>query len=174
MKCVKNVDLGMVIKALAKKQVHNYAGFDVPMDIETLKTCAAGKEEEDRFLWYQQRACGTWLVNVKEVFKADSGANIQWLNEARNGNTARVKAYVVIPSGLSAGRVMGDIYTIDYAKTVQAVEQYTYRVIDFAEFDFAESTPVGVNTHLLSLRSQMKKAKEVSAEAFVGFDRLGE
>lgn len=111
MKALINVDLLEALRSIVKLKVDHYQS-DITYDILDL----ANSKENDYFC-FMAREAGTWLFEQKQVYIKDTQANIKW----KSYENSDVSTYAVEITHKEEGKILGNIYEIDYEKTLEDV-----------------------------------------------------
>ncbi len=68
------------------------------------------------------RRCGTWCLKEGRVFLKPTGAHHIWTYYG-DGSSERILAYAVEVTGLEDGKVIGNLYPLDYREHVELVKK---------------------------------------------------
>ncbi|MBU5428395.1 hypothetical protein KQI41_18560 [Tissierella pigra] len=112
MKALINVDLLEALRSIVKLKVDHYQS-DITYDILDL----ASSKENDYFC-FMAREAGTWLFEQKQVYIKDTQANITW----KSYENSDVSTYAVEITHKEEGKILGNIYEIDYQKTLEDIK----------------------------------------------------
>ena len=110
----KNVDVIEALRNIVKLNTENYQS-DFNCDVLRLKT-DTGKD----YFFFLTRKFGTWLFNEDDVYRVSSHANITWKCYANNAEN--VKVYAVEVTDRSKDSVYGNIYEMDYIKSLEDIK----------------------------------------------------
>lgn len=109
----RNIDVIKFMERIVQKHVQHYQS-DFDIDKEVLRAVAGKqKQQEKTFVWLC-RTCGTWLLLERNVF----------IKDTREYNTVRfyieqtsepIIAFIVEVIGVCNDRVMGNMYSCNYA-----------------------------------------------------------
>src|SRR5690606_29187095 len=110
----KNVDVIEALRNIVKLNTENYQS-DFNYDVLRLKT-DTGKD----YFFFMTRKFGTWLFNEDDVYRVSSHANITWKCYANNAEN--VKVYAVEVTDRSKDSVYGNIYEMDYIKSLEDIK----------------------------------------------------
>lgn len=123
------IDLPDSLEKIMKKNTMSYQG-DFEYDRKELEEAAAKADtlpfRERTYLWMSRR-CGTWCLKERRAYlKATAAYNIWtyyggWRNE-------RILAYAIEVTGLKNGKVMGNLYPLDYREHVEYVKKTSVSV----------------------------------------------
>lgn len=97
---------------------------DFDMDKELIPSLAASDEPEDRRLLWMSRLCGTYTLREWEVYLEGSHANKVW-RFYHEQTKDPILAYALSVKEVQDGKVMGNIYPLDYAEHVERVKLLT-------------------------------------------------
>ena len=97
---------------------------DFDMDKELIPSLGASDEPEDRRLLWMSRPCGTYTLREWEVYLEDSHANKVW-KFYHEQTKDPVLAYALSIKEVQDGKVIGNIYPLDYAEHVERVKLLT-------------------------------------------------
>lgn len=112
LKALINVDLLEALRSIVKLKVDHYQS-DITYDILDL----ASSKENDYFC-FMAREAGTWLFEQKQVYIKDTQANITW----KSYENSDVSTYAVEITHKEEGKILGNIYEIDYQKTLEDIK----------------------------------------------------
>lgn len=133
MRKYENVDIVAVLGAVIEINTEHYKS-DFKYDLVQLKKAVLSPDgENNRFLW-MSRESGTWCVREREAYIKGSEAYSIWNGSATilgdiNSYmssvivTDRIMAYAVVVKGHENGRVMGDLYQLDYRDSVKQIQK---------------------------------------------------
>ncbi len=98
---------------------------DFQWDIKILTNAGVGAEhsalEERTFLW-MSRPCGTWCLRENRAFLRGSREYETWRFYGEQTRD-KIFAYVVEVSGVREGKVIGNLYELDYQKHFRHVKE---------------------------------------------------
>lgn len=97
---------------------------DFELDKELIPKLALSGEPEDRHLLWMSRPCGTYTLREREVYLEGSHANHVW-RFYHEQTKDPVLAYALSIKDVRDGKVIGNIYPLDYAKHVEQVKSLT-------------------------------------------------
>lgn len=97
---------------------------DFAMDKELIPKLAQSGEPEDRRLLWMSRPCGTYILREWEVYLEGSHANKVW-RFYHERTKDPVLAYALSIKDVQDGKVIGNIYPLDYAEHVERVKLLT-------------------------------------------------
>ncbi len=118
------IDLLDSLEKIMKKNTQSYQG-DFDYDRKDLEEAATKAEElplvERTYLW-MSRLCGTWCLKERRVFLEPTGAHHIWTYYG-DGRSERILAYCVEVTGIDGGKVIGNLYPLDYREHVELVKR---------------------------------------------------
>lgn len=97
---------------------------DFDMDKELIPKLALSGEPEDRRLLWMSRPCGTYTLREREVYLRESNENKVWMFYHEQTHDP-ILAYALTLDGLQDGKVIGNIYPLDYPSHVERVKLLT-------------------------------------------------
>ena len=97
---------------------------DFDLDKELIPKLAVSGEPEDRHLLWLSRPCGTYTLREWEVYLEDSHANKVW-KFYHEQTKDPVLAYALSIKDVQDGKVIGNIYPLDYGAHVERVKLLT-------------------------------------------------
>lgn len=97
---------------------------DFDMDKELIPKLALSGEAEDRRLLWMSRPCGTYTLREWEVYLEGSHANNVW-KFYHEQTKDPVLAYALSIKDVQDGKVVGDIYPLEYGAHVERVKLLT-------------------------------------------------
>lgn len=97
---------------------------DFDLDKELIPKLAVSGEPEDRHLLWLSRPCGTYTLREWEVYLEGSYANKVW-KFYHEQTKDPVLAYALSIKEVQDGKVIGNIYPLDYAEHVERVKLLT-------------------------------------------------
>lgn len=118
------IDLLDSLEKIMKKNTQSYQG-DFAYDRKDLEEAAAGVDAllpGDRTYLWMSRRCGTWCLAEKRVFLKPTSAHNIWTYYGEDTGQ-RILAYVVEVTGMVDGKVMGNLYPVDYREHVEFVKR---------------------------------------------------
>ena len=115
----ENVDLIDSLRRIMETNTAYYQS-DLNFDEKKLRAAAISDNADDKNLLFMSRRHGTYLFSEAEVFKKGTFANTTW--EYYSDQPDSILAYAVKVKGIENGKVMGDLYELDYAEHVKHVE----------------------------------------------------
>lgn len=123
------IDLLDNLEKIMKKNTQSYQG-DFSYDRKELEEVAAKTDalppRERTYLWMSRRY-GTWCLKERRVYlKATVAYNI-WTYYG-DGRSERILAYAVEVTGLEDGKVIGNLYPLDYREHVEYVRKVSVPV----------------------------------------------
>lgn len=118
------VDLLENLEKIMKKNTKSYQS-DFAYDREDLEKAAAKADtvplRERTYLWMSRR-CGTWCLEEKGVFLKPTSAHHIWTYYGEDTGQ-KILAYAVEVTGIVDGKVMGNLYPINYREHVELVKR---------------------------------------------------
>lgn len=115
----ENVDLIDSLRRIIETNTAYYQS-DFNFDEKKLRAAAISDNAEDKDLLFMSRRHGTYLFSEAEVFKKGTFAHVTW--QYFSDQQGSILAYAVKVKGMENGKVMGDLYELDYAEHVKHVE----------------------------------------------------
>lgn len=131
MKALINVDLLEALRSIVKLKVNHYQS-DIAYDILDL----ADSKENDYFC-FMARESGTWLFEQKQVYIKDTQANITW----KSYEDREVSSYAVEITHKEEGKIVGNIYEIDYQKILEDIK-LNEKEVDKIEVTFTNDSKI--------------------------------
>ena len=119
MNTFENVDLIDSLRRIMETNTVHYQS-DFNFDEKKLRAAAISDNAEDKDLLFMSRRHGTYLFSEAEVFKKGSFAHETW--EYYSDQSDSIIAYAVKVKGMENGKVIGNLYELDYAEHVKHVE----------------------------------------------------
>ncbi len=110
----EGVDLFDVMGSIVDSHVEHYRS-DFDIDRQILLEAAGKKDRADRTWLWLCRTCGTWLLRERDVFICGTREN-QTFRFYAEQSPEGVTAYAVEVSGMEGDAVIGNLYTLDYAR----------------------------------------------------------
>lgn len=97
---------------------------DFDLDKELIPKLAVSADPEDRRLLWMSRPCGTYTLRERETYLDGSYENNVWKYYYEQSKDP-VLAYALSIKGIQDGKVMGNIYPLDYPAHVEQVKLLT-------------------------------------------------
>ena len=97
---------------------------DFDLDKELIPKLAVSADPEDRRLLWMARPCGTYTLRERETYLDGSYENNVWKYYHEQSKDS-VLAYALSIKGIQDGKVMGNIYPLDYPAHVERVKLLT-------------------------------------------------
>lgn len=97
---------------------------DFDLDKELIPKLAVSEDPEDRRLLWMSRPCGTYTLRERETYLDGSYENSVWKYYHEQSKDP-VLAYALSIKGIQDGKVMGNIYPLDYPAHVERVKLLT-------------------------------------------------
>lgn len=107
-----NVDIVAILRPIMKLNTIIYQS-DFEHDMELFIKAANSVDEEDKFLLWMSRTCGTECFYERDAYIKESYAHIAWIYQAE---TSSVITYAVEITGMQEGKVMGNLFQLDRRK----------------------------------------------------------
>ncbi|WP_425755679.1 hypothetical protein ACPW7J_14305 [Ihubacter sp. rT4E-8] len=114
--------LGFLGQVVELHTQHYKDDFDI--DKELIPKLALSGEPEDRRLLWMSRPCGTYTLREREVHLEDSYANNVW-RFYHEQTKDPVLAYAISIKDVRDGKVIGNIYPLDYGSHVERTKSLT-------------------------------------------------
>ena len=111
MRKYENVDIIASLGAVMELNTEHYKS-DFRYDMEMFMEAARHPTEENTHLLWLSRRCGTECFRERDVYLKESQASHTWAFHATTGDS--ILAYAVEITGLRDGKVMGNLYELDY------------------------------------------------------------
>lgn len=97
---------------------------DFDLDKELIPKLAVSADPEDKRLLWMSRPCGTYTLRERETYLDGSYENSVWKYYHEQSKDP-VLAYALSIKGIQDGKVMGNIYPLDYPSHVERVKLLT-------------------------------------------------
>ena len=97
---------------------------DFDLDKELIPKLAVSADPEDRRLLWMSRPCGTYTLRERETYLDGSYENSVWKYYHEQSKDP-VLAYALSIKGIQDGKVMGNIYPLDYPAHAERVKLLT-------------------------------------------------
>jgi hypothetical protein len=120
MRRYSNVDVAAALGAVMEVNTEHYKS-DFRHDLEMFKEGAMRPDGENNHLLWLSRQSGTECFYEREAYLKDSHAYYTWCYHSTASATCR--AYAVEIKGMVDGRVIGDIYELDYKRHVMELKK---------------------------------------------------
>lgn len=111
MRKYENVDIIASLGAVMELNTEHYKS-DFSYDIKMFMEAARHPTEENTHLLWLSRRCGTECFRERDTYLKESQASHTWTFHATTGDS--ILAYAVEITGLRDGKVMGNLYELDY------------------------------------------------------------
>lgn len=159
----KNVDIIDALRNIVKLNTENYQS-DFNYDVFRLKT-DTGKD----YFYFITRESGTWLFNEEDVYKVNSHANTTWKYYANNAEN--VKVYAVEVTDRSKDSVYGNIYEMDYIKSLEDIKanEKPIQYVDIV-YDGDKKLSVDYDTFNSNYQSLALKLGNIKSYSYVAKD----
>lgn len=123
------IDLLESLERIMKKNTLSYQE-DFTYDRKELEEVTAGADalplRERTYLWMSRR-CGTWCLKERRVYLKETAAYNIWTYYG-DWRSERILAYAVEVTGLEGGKVIGNLYPLDYREHVEYVRKVSVPV----------------------------------------------
>ena len=120
MRKYENVDIIATLGAVMELHTEHYKS-DFQYDIKMFSEAAQNPTAENTHLLWLSRHCGTECFPERDVYLKESYVHNCWMYHATTGES--ILAYAVEVTGLQNGKVMGDLYELDYRRHAAKLEQ---------------------------------------------------
>lgn len=118
-----NVDILDSLGQIMELHTQHYKD-DFDMDKELIPKLAESGFSEDRRLLWMSRPCGTYTLREWEVYLEGSHANQVW-RFYHEQTKDPVLAYALSIKGVQDGKILGNIYPLDYGEHVERLKLLT-------------------------------------------------
>ena len=115
----EQIDLLESLERIMQSHTKHYQS-DFDIDKEILTDAAQKAAAEDRRYLWMARSSGTWCLRERDTFIKDSREHNTWCFYGEQSSD-KILAYAVEITGLENGKVMGNLYPLDYEKHFQHV-----------------------------------------------------
>ena len=119
----ENVDILDALGQIMELHTQHYKD-DFDMDKELIPKLAESADPEDRRLLWMSRPCGTYTLREREVYLDGSYENNVW-KFYHEQTKDPVIAFALSIKGIEDGKVMGNLYPLDYPGHVERVKLLT-------------------------------------------------
>ena len=119
----ENVDILDALGQIMELHTQHYKD-DFDMDKELIPKLAESADPEDRRLLWMSRPCGTYTLREREAYLDGSYENNVW-KFYHEQTKDPVLAFALSIKGIQDGKVMGNIYPLDYPGHVERVNLLT-------------------------------------------------
>lgn len=119
----ENVDILDALGQIMELHTQHYKD-DFDMDKELIPKLAESADPEDRRLLWMARSCGTYTLREREVYLDGSYENNVW-KYYHEQTKDPVLAFALSIKGIQDGKVMGNLYPLDYPDHVERVKLLT-------------------------------------------------
>ena len=120
MRKYENVDIIASLGAVMELNTEHYKS-DFNYDMEMFMEAAQHPTKENTHLLWLSRHCGTECFRERDAYLKESQAHHTWTFHATTGDS--ILAYAVEITGLQDGKVMGNLFELDYRQHVTKLEQ---------------------------------------------------
>lgn len=161
----KNVDVIEALRNIVKLNTENYQS-DFNYDVLRLKT-DTGKD----YFCFMTRESGTWLFNEEDVYRVGSHANTTWKCYANNAEN--VKVYAVEVTDRSKDSVYGNIYEMDYIKSLEDIKA-NEKPIQYVDIVYDDDKKLSVDyvTFNSNYQSLALKLGNIKSYSYVAKDEV--
>lgn len=164
MKALIGVDLAETLRSIVKLKVNNYQ-TDIVYDVLDLS-----KSKVNDYFCFMTRDSGTWLFSQKQVYIKDTQANITW----KNYKDQDVSTYAIEITDRQDNKVIGNIYEIDYKKTLDDVIK-NEKEVEKVEVTFLNDTKIVYDVDdfknnkndIVNKYGEIKEAKDLIKDYFL-------
>ena len=117
-----------IIETLRQIMLINTEHFtdDFDYDIKAIRKAAHSDKAEDKNLLWLSRFRGTHCFYENDVYIKNTSANITWKHWIDNKSETPI-AYAVKIKYMESGKVLGDLYQLDYEKSIEQVNKYAVK-----------------------------------------------
>lgn len=119
----ENVDILNALGKIMELHTRHYKE-DFDLDKELIAKLAVSEHIEDRRLLWMSRPCGTYTLRERDVYLQDSHENKVW-NFYHEQTKDPILAYALNLKEIQDGKIIGDIYPLDYAAHVEQTKLLT-------------------------------------------------
>lgn len=119
----ENVDILDALGQIMELHTQHYKD-DFDMDKELIPKLAESSDPEDRRLLWMSRPCGTYTLREREVYLDGSYENNVW-KYYHEQTKDPVLAFALSIKGVQGGKVIGNLYPLDYPEHVERVKLLT-------------------------------------------------
>lgn len=116
----ENVDVMASLKSIMKQNTAYFQG-DLEYDKKFIQECAKSSNTDDKVLLWLSRESGTVSLRERDVFVNGTNANKLWRYYAE-ADFDYFLTYAVELCGIKNGRVMGNLYELDYIEHYKRVK----------------------------------------------------
>ena len=121
MRKYENVDIIASLGAVMEVNTAHYKS-DFQYDMKMFMEAAQHPTKENtHLLWLLSRRCGTECFQERDAYLKESQANHTWTYHATTGDS--ILAYAVEITGLQDGKVMGNLFELNYLQHAAKLEQ---------------------------------------------------
>jgi hypothetical protein len=126
MRKYENVDIVATLGAIMEVNTEHYKS-DFRYDVDMFKEAARNPDgENDHLLWLSRRS-GTECFREREAYLIESQAYYSWQYHAQSQGQS-FGAYAVTVKGLEGGKIVGDLYELDYRQHALEVKKNALHV----------------------------------------------
>ena len=111
-----DVDITASLEAVMRQNTRHYQS-DFEYDRATIQRAAESLDPEEKTLVWMSRESGTWCFKERDVLLQDSEAFSTW--STYENTSGEIVASQVEVSGIQDGRVMGNLYEMDYREHLE-------------------------------------------------------
>ena len=113
-----------VLDSLEKIMLTNteYYRSDFQYDKEILRAAARKQSADDRTYLWMSRPSGTWCLRERDTYLKDSREHNTWKFYGEQTRD-KILAYVVEVTGITDGKVIGNLYPLDYQEHFRHVKE---------------------------------------------------
>jgi len=120
MRKYENVDITAALGAVMEINTEHYK-TDFQYDKEMFLKAAANPDADNTRLLWMSRPSGTWCFKERDVLLKETHASHTWSYYADTKDT--ILAYAVDITGMENGKVIGNLYELDYRRHVEQLKR---------------------------------------------------
>ena len=125
MRKYEDVDIIASLGAVMELNTEHYKS-DFRYDMEMFMEAARHPTEENPHLLWLSRRCGTECFRERDTYLKESQASHTWTFHATTGDS--ILAYAVEITGLRDGKVMGNLYELEYRQHAAKLGQQAFPI----------------------------------------------
>ncbi len=118
----ENIDLIAALETIMKSRTEHYTK-DFEVDKTIIQVAAKSENPEDKRLFWFCRKNGTHCLREREIFMEDSRENNTFKYYVEQ-SSEKIMPYLVVVTGEEAGKVIGNLYPLDYQKEYEEVKKH--------------------------------------------------
>lgn len=140
---------------------------DFDLDKELIQKLAVSDNQEEKCLLWMSRPCGTYCLWERDVYIQDSHENKIWMFYHEQ-TTDPILAYALRLDGIQDGKVVGNIYPLDYPAHVERVKQLTCPIAQVSvTFEDRESAAVSYQDRRRHINELSEKHGKLKAMRYL-------